>query len=57
MGQTLIAEQLIEQARTATGLDRFEARAQRRQTLVLASYFAAQWLIAVSVTRDIWWSS
>lgn len=38
-------------------LDRFEARAQRRQTLVLASYFAAQWLIAVSVTRDIWWSS
>ena len=37
-------------------LDRFETRAPRRQTLVLASYFAAQWLIAVSVTREAWWS-
>ena len=38
-------------------LDRFEARASRRHTFVLASYFAAQWLIAVSVTREAWWSS
>lgn len=36
-------------------LDRFAAGAKRRQTLVLASYFAAQWLIAVSVTREVWW--
>ena len=38
-------------------LDRFAARAKSRQTLVLSSYFAAQWLIAVSVTREVWWPS
>jgi uncharacterized membrane protein YhhN len=38
-------------------LDRFVTRDRQRRGLVLASYFAAQWLIAVSVTRDAWWSS
>jgi uncharacterized membrane protein YhhN len=39
-------------------LDRFAAAgAKPRQTLVLSSYFAAQWLIAVSVTREVWWPS
>ena len=37
-------------------LDRFESSAKRRQTLVMASYYAAQWLIAVSVTGASWWS-
>jgi uncharacterized membrane protein YhhN len=30
-------------------LDRFELGTKRRQTLVLATYFSAQWLIALSV--------
>ena len=38
-------------------LDRFTGREARWQPLVLTSYFAAQWLIAVSVTRDVWWSN
>ncbi|NJD10029.1 MAG: lysoplasmalogenase [Gemmatimonadetes bacterium] len=36
---------------TVLALDRFEAGWKRRQLLVLATYFCAQWLIAASVTR------
>lgn len=32
-------------------LDRFETGDKRRQTLVLSTYFGAQWLIAASVTQ------
>ena len=34
---------------TVLALDRFERGARRRQTLVLGTYFTAQWLIATSV--------
>lgn len=36
---------------TVLALDRFEAGWKRRQLLVLSTYFAAQWLIAASVTQ------
>jgi uncharacterized membrane protein YhhN len=38
-------------------LDRFAASSRNRQTLVLTTYYAAQWLIAVSVRREAWWAS
>jgi len=48
---TLAGALLFVLSDTVLALDRFEEGRKRRQVLVLATYFAGQWLIAASVTR------